>query len=75
VPEEMAVVGFDDADGSRYLTPSLTSIRPDRPEIARASLEILLDRIEGGTGAPRDVRVSHELVVRESSAHPFPPKP
>jgi LacI family repressor for deo operon, udp, cdd, tsx, nupC, and nupG len=70
VPDEVAVVGFDDADGSRYLTPSLTSVRPDRPEIARAALEILLDRIDGASGAPRDVRVSHELVVRESSAGP-----
>jgi LacI family repressor for deo operon, udp, cdd, tsx, nupC, and nupG len=69
VPEEMAVAGFDDADGSRFLTPSLTSIRPDRVEIARAALEILLHRIDGGGGAPRDVRVPHELMVRESSSH------
>jgi LacI family repressor for deo operon, udp, cdd, tsx, nupC, and nupG len=68
VPEDVAVVGFDDADGSRFLTPSLTSVRPDRPEIARASLEILLQRIGGLDARPRDVRVPHELVVRESSA-------
>jgi LacI family repressor for deo operon, udp, cdd, tsx, nupC, and nupG len=67
VPDDVAVVGFDDADGSRYLTPSLTSVRPDRPEIARASLEILLQRIEGDHGAPRDVTVPYELMVRESS--------
>jgi LacI family repressor for deo operon, udp, cdd, tsx, nupC, and nupG len=68
VPEDVAVVGFDDADGSRFLTPSLTSVRPDRPEIARASLEILLQRIDGLDTRPRDVRVPYELVVRESSA-------
>lgn len=68
LPEDVAVVGFDDADGSRFLTPSLTSVRPDRGEIARASLEILLERIGGDEGSPRDVRVPYELVVRESSA-------
>jgi LacI family repressor for deo operon, udp, cdd, tsx, nupC, and nupG len=68
VPEDVAVVGFDDADGSRFLTPSLTSVRPDRPEIARVSLEILLQRIDGLDARPRDVRVPYELVVRESSA-------
>jgi LacI family repressor for deo operon, udp, cdd, tsx, nupC, and nupG len=68
VPEDVAVVGFDDADASKYLTPSLTSVLPDRREIARASLDILLKRIEGAPGKPWDVRVPHELVVRESSA-------
>jgi LacI family repressor for deo operon, udp, cdd, tsx, nupC, and nupG len=68
VPDDVAVVGFDDADVSRYLTPSLTSVRPDRPEVARASLDILLQRIDGVRDSPRDVQVPYQLVIRESSA-------
>lgn len=67
VPEDIAVVGFDDADVSRFLTPSLNSVRPDRPQIARASLEILLQRIGGVRDGPRDVQVAHRLVVRETT--------
>jgi LacI family repressor for deo operon, udp, cdd, tsx, nupC, and nupG len=68
VPHDVALVGFDDSDGSRYLIPSLTSVRQDRVETARVALEILLRRIGGSQEAPTDTTVPHELVVRESSA-------
>jgi LacI family repressor for deo operon, udp, cdd, tsx, nupC, and nupG len=68
VPEDVAVAGFDDTQAATFLTPSLTSVRQDRPEIARAALELLVARMGGDTRAPRDVRISWELVVRESSA-------
>ncbi len=68
VPDDVAVVGFDDADVSRFLTPSLTSVRPDRPKIAKAALHILLERIDGVRDRPRDVQVPFQLVIRESSS-------
>lgn len=67
VPEEVAVVGFDDTGASSYLTPALTSIRQDRAEIARGALEILFERIGGQHGPPRDLSVPYSLVVRGSS--------
>jgi LacI family repressor for deo operon, udp, cdd, tsx, nupC, and nupG len=70
VPDEISVVGFDDVEASRFATPSLTSIRPDRAEIARSALEMLLQRLDDPDVEPRDVRVGHELVVRESSTRP-----
>lgn len=68
VPEDVAVVGFDDTQAASFLTPSLTSVRPDRPETARAALDLVVARIGGDTLARRDVRIDWELVVRESSA-------
>lgn len=70
VPHDVAVVGFDDAGISAYLTPGLTSIRQDRAHIARGALDILFERIRGDQGPPRDLTVPYELVVRESSAGP-----
>lgn len=67
IPDDVAVVGFDDVDVSRYLVPSLTSIRPDRAGIAAAALRVLLERLAGGQQPPREVHAAHELVVRESS--------
>lgn len=67
VPSDVAVVGFDDAGISAYLAPGLTTIRPDRAEIARGALEILSKRINGDLGPPLDLSVPYELVVRESS--------
>lgn len=70
VPDDVAVVGFDDAGISAYLTPGLTSIRQDRAHIARGALDILFERIRGDQGPPRDLTVPYELVVRESSVGP-----
>lgn len=73
VPADLSVVGFDDVEASRFATPSLTSIRPDRAEIARAALEMLFQRLDGLEAKARDVRVGYELIVRESTAGPVDP--
>ena len=67
VPTEVAVAGFDDAGISAYLTPGLTSIRQDRPGIAQGALDMLYERKAGQDLPPRDLTVSYELVVREST--------
>lgn len=42
VPEDVAVIGFDDIDESRYSTPTLTSVSPDIAALARTAVELLL---------------------------------
>jgi LacI family repressor for deo operon, udp, cdd, tsx, nupC, and nupG len=68
VPADVSVVGFDNVDGSRFTIPSLTSVSPDKSELARTALEMLIERIEGSMVPARDMRVGHTLVVRESTA-------
>jgi DNA-binding LacI/PurR family transcriptional regulator len=68
VPEDIAVVGFDNIDEGRYSIPSLTTIAPDRRVIARLAVERLLARIDGEEVAgPSRLVVPHQLLVRESS--------
>ncbi|MEV8313572.1 substrate-binding domain-containing protein [Streptomyces sp. NPDC059900] len=45
VPEDLAVVGFDDIEDSRYRYPALTTIAPDKQQIAERSLQCLADGI------------------------------
>jgi len=66
-PHGMKVVGFDDIDETRFSIPTVTSIRPDKAEIAGAALAMLLDRVNGSTTKPRYIRVPYELMIRESS--------
>jgi LacI family transcriptional regulator, repressor for deo operon, udp, cdd, tsx, nupC, and nupG len=68
VPDEVSVVGFDDVEESTFATPALTSIRPDKGAIATVALTMLIERIRGSVAPPRDVRVGHQLIVRESSS-------
>jgi len=63
----MKVVGFDDIDEARFSIPTITSICPDKADIAKVALTMLLERVRGSTAKPRDIRVGYELIIRESS--------
>jgi DNA-binding LacI/PurR family transcriptional regulator len=67
VPEDVAVVGFDDIEDGRYSCPTLTSIRPDKARLAELAFDRLLRRMEGEALAPAVIDVPYDLVVRESS--------
>ncbi|HET9170981.1 MAG TPA: LacI family DNA-binding transcriptional regulator [Actinospica sp.] len=72
VPEDLAIVGFDDIEDGRYATPTLTTISPDKAAIARSAVRQLIARIEGdGEGShPSEtvqIEAPYRLVVREST--------
>ncbi|MBE7163220.1 MAG: substrate-binding domain-containing protein, partial [Williamsia herbipolensis] len=67
VPREMAVVGVDDIPFARIFAPSLTSVSLRARTRGRLAARLLLDRMGDPSRAPRDVSVSPELIVRESS--------
>jgi DNA-binding LacI/PurR family transcriptional regulator len=68
VPDDIAVVGFDNDVQGQFSIPSLTSVAPDKGRIAALALSALAERLDAASPpAPRDLIVPHELVVRESS--------
>lgn len=67
VPEDVAVVGFDDIEESRFSVPSLTTVAPDKPGLARAAVDLLAARIADDAGASQEVRIPFRLLVREST--------
>ncbi|MET7570682.1 LacI family DNA-binding transcriptional regulator [Streptomyces sp. NPDC005492] len=68
VPGDVAVVGFDDVEAARYTAPPLTTVVPDKGELARLAVKALLERIDGVEDEEATVLVAgHRLVVRESS--------
>lgn len=67
VPEDIALIGFDDVEDSRYTVPSLSTVAPDKQRIAEAALELLVARIASSEQPVRDVVVPHRLVIREST--------
>lgn len=64
VPQDVAVVGFDDSTIATSTVPALSSVRQPIEEMGREMARLLLD--SGGSGAKR-VILATELVVRASS--------
>jgi DNA-binding LacI/PurR family transcriptional regulator len=67
VPDDIAVCGWDDIDHAAYSTPSLTTIRPDKAQIAEEAVEALLAQLRGEPLTPGDITCRYELVEREST--------
>jgi len=67
IPEDIAVVGFDDIEDARYTFPTLTTISPDKEDIARLAVARLFDRLKGDPATPASKSVEYRLVVREST--------
>lgn len=66
VPEDVAVVGFDDIALARHAAPSLTTVRQDLVFGAKTMVDLLFRRMAGEDATSTLVPV--ELVVRGSSA-------
>jgi DNA-binding LacI/PurR family transcriptional regulator len=64
VPEDVAVVGYDNIQLSAYTRPSLTTVSQDMGQAGRLMVSKLLSA--GETGTLRSERLPTELIVRES---------
>jgi LacI family transcriptional regulator len=67
VPDEIAVVGFDDVNWATALRPPLSVVTQPTYEIGKVATEMLLRRIGGEDFAPRRVVLKATLVQRGSS--------
>jgi LacI family transcriptional regulator len=68
VPDEVAIVGFDDIEFAAAAAVPLTSVRQPREALGRRAVELLLEEEEAdGDHEHRSIKFSPELVVRASS--------
>jgi LacI family transcriptional regulator len=68
LPDELAVVGFDDIEEAAMTTPPLTTVRNPAFETGEAAGRLLGERMSGAyRGTARDVQLPASLVVRASS--------
>jgi LacI family repressor for deo operon, udp, cdd, tsx, nupC, and nupG len=65
VPEDIAVVGFDNISLSQVFEPALTTIAQPMFELGAAAANLLLERLAGAN--PGSLTLQHALVVRESA--------
>ena len=66
VPNDIAVVGFDDMDFAQYFEPSLTSIHKSRVKMGKVATRMLIDVLNGKKLDERTVLLKTHLIIRES---------
>ncbi len=69
VPEDLAIVGYNDIPLASRLIPGLTTVHVPIHEFGSAATRMLLDQIDGGQVLPRRVVFTPQLVVRGSTAN------
>lgn len=68
VPDDIAVVGFDDMAWAPLLRPSLTTVAQPTYDLGAETARMLLGRVKGYSGAARELMLEPTLRVRSSSA-------
>lgn len=69
VPQDVAVVGFDDIALASYVNPPLTTVAQPKYEMGTITVDVLLQRVKGeGPEERQEILLECQLVVRESTA-------
>ncbi|MFH1739671.1 MAG: LacI family DNA-binding transcriptional regulator [bacterium] len=67
VPEQLAIMGFDDIWPSAYVSPSLSTVRQDASQIGRRAAEVLLEGLDRQVSTNQTVLIPPELVPRDTT--------
>jgi DNA-binding LacI/PurR family transcriptional regulator len=66
IPEQVAVVGYNNIEVSRYVTPELTTIDNHIDQMTGLAAKLLIEKIEGSGYQDLEVEIEGELVIRAS---------
>jgi LacI family transcriptional regulator len=66
IPQDIAVIGFDDLPQAAVHDPPLTTVRQPITQFGFRAVEILIDLINNGIQPPHHLIMATELVIRES---------
>ncbi len=71
IPQELAVVGFDDMDWAPVLTPTLTAVAQPAYTLGTSAAQLLMQRLENPSRPVQEIVLKTHLVVRESCGAPL----
>lgn len=67
VPNDLAIIGFDNIKMSSVIEPKLTTIDQPKYEIGKKAMELLIKQISGETTYKKQIVLKDKLIVREST--------
>ena len=67
VPEDIAIIGFDDLPIAQLSTPGLTTIKQPMTEIVEAAYNMVTTQREAILKSPKKILFKPELIIRQSA--------
>ncbi|MBM6615542.1 LacI family DNA-binding transcriptional regulator [Desemzia sp. RIT804] len=67
IPNDVCIIGFNDASVAKYVFPTLSTVRVETELMGETALELLLDRMSTDRTVAKKITLSTELIIRESS--------
>lgn len=67
IPEDIAIIGFDNIDLSNIISPSLTTINQPRFDIGFQSVELLYEKISKNNRVEKQIFLETNLIIRSST--------
>lgn len=69
VPRDISIIGFDDIPESKFMNPSLSTVRQDFDELGRLAIKSMLIQLKEKR-KPESLKITPELIKRESTQSP-----
>ncbi|HEX2949306.1 MAG TPA: substrate-binding domain-containing protein, partial [Armatimonadota bacterium] len=73
VPEQLSLIGFDNAAFCEHTMPRLTSIHQPMEDMGKLACRLLLERIAGDQRPVQHIQLGVDLIIRETVAPPCVP--
>ncbi len=67
IPEDVSIISFNDIPNSKFMTPSLTTIRLNTNSLAETAVNTLIEHIENENALNKKVLLPSKLVIRKST--------
>ncbi len=67
VPQQMAVMGYDDIELARYLSPPLSTVHQPKDALGELAIDTLIHRLSDPDASQQTLVLTPELVVRGSA--------
>jgi LacI family transcriptional regulator len=67
IPQDIALIGYDDIQISAFITPALTTVRQPLDTMGRKAFDLAMDMLKRKTKGAHEILIMPELVIRESA--------
>ena len=67
IPQDLAVVGFDDIPAAEVVEPTLTTVRQPKLEMGDYAINMVVDKLEGRESGIKHKELQTKFIIRESA--------